>query len=148
MVANIPELSSAPLMWSVSPSLEYYALISNDMLILFFGLFVLALVEPLGIIFHSYLVHSMQHNLIRNLEVSSTREIFDSFLRWNSFELRLLLFFFGKRPEMIENLPSSAIDTSLIAGFSRPRKVFVSLIELQVIPQNILDEQSEWVTDD
>ena len=123
-------------------------LMSNVMLILFFGFPVLALVEPLGIIFHSYLVHSMQHNLIRFLEVSSTREIFDSFLCWNSLELRLLLFFFGKRPEMIENLPSSAIDTSLIAGFSRPRKVFVSLIELQVIPQNILDEQSEWVRDD
>ena len=111
MVANIPELTSAPLMWSVSPSLEYYALISNVMLILFFGLFVLALVEPLGIIFHSYLVHSMQHNLIRFLVVSPTRRISDSFLRWNHFELRLLLFFFWKRPEMIENLPSLARDT-------------------------------------
>ena len=115
---------------------------SNVMLILFFGVPVLALAEPLGIIFHSYLVHSMQHNLIRFLEVSPTREISDSFLRWNRFELRLLLFFFGKRPKMIENLPSSAIDTSLIAGFSRPRKVFVSLIELHVIPQNILAERS------
>ena len=100
---------------------------SNVMILLFFGLFVLALVEPLGIIFHSYLVHSMQHNLIRFLEVSPTREISDSFLRWNCFELRLLLFFSGKRPEMIENLPSSAIDTSLIAGFSRPRKVLLVL---------------------
>ena len=107
-------------------------LMSNVMILLFFGLFVLALVEPLGIIFHSYLVHSMQHNLIRFLEVSPTRQISDSFLRWNHFELRLLLFFFWKRPEMIENLPSSAKGMLLIVGFSRPEMIlyFKYLIHL------------------